>query len=225
MTTASTSSRLRRSGLAALATALLAVAGCGGDPEPLEGLTPVQRDQLTTAWTAHIAATDATKLPDDERNARAAALYTACAPLDPTNPFLAAIAASCGPTAVSQKLSVVLPTRCSKPAAICVRALDRIAEATDQIAVLVEKIGTESARVIEDPACRRQFTTTEARTKAYGDLAAAYRIVALGVEQKDEDIAALGQRRIDDATAASKAPGTAAERTAAFRAACGIDER
>ena len=67
------------------------------------------------------------------------------------------------------------------------------------------------------------FTIVFARIlgdSGYGDLAAAYRVVALGVEQKQKDIASLGQRKIDDAKAAINPKGTITQRTAAFRAGC-----
>ena len=224
MTTAREGARRTLAVLVATAACATGAAGCGSEAPPLEGITPVQRGQLVAAWTARIAATDGTAIAPEDRNARVTALYEACRPLDPTNPFLAAVAATCGPTAVREKLDVVLPARCSKPAAICVRALDRIAEATDGLSTTVVKVGEEARRVIADPECRAQFVEDEPRTKALGELASSYRMIALGVEQRDEDITALGQRRVAENTALIRAKGTAAQRTATFRTACGLGE-
>lgn len=219
VSTARASSRGRLAVAVPAAIAALALAGCGSPP-PLETLSTTQRDQLDQAWTARISATDTADITGDARNERAKALYAACKGLDPTSELLSAVAALCGPTSSNQKLTTLLPDRCSSPAAICVRALDRIAAATEQEGQLLQKVGEEAKKVISDPTCLRQLTTTEAQVGGYGDLAAAYRVVALGVEQKDEDIAALGQRKIDDAKAFIAPKGTIAQRTAAFRADC-----
>lgn len=214
--------RLRRVARAGASVAVLAttLAGCGGTPAPLDALTEVQRTQLGAAWTARIIATDTANIAADERGVRAKALYGACKPLDPANPLLAAIAASCGPTASFQKLDALLPDRCGKPTAACVRALDRIAAATEQTAAALAKVDTEVKLVTKDPDCLKQLTTTELQSQGYGDLTQAYRVVALGVERKDKDIAGLGQRQIDDAKALVAPSGSVGQRTSAFRSAC-----
>jgi hypothetical protein len=214
-----TAARRRIAAALLTATVSFTAAGCGSTP-PLENLSTTQRDQLDQAWTARISATDTAEITGAARNERAKALYAACKGLDPTSELLAAVAALCGPTSSNQKLTTLLPDRCSKPAAICVRALDRIAAATEQEGQLLQKVSEEAKKVISDPTCLRQLTIADAQVDGYGDLAAAYRVVALGVEQKDEEIAALGQRKIDDAKAFIAPKGTIATRTAAFRADC-----
>ncbi len=199
--------------------AATAVASCGSPP-PLEGLSPVQRDQLDAAWTARISATDTAAITGDARNERSKALYAACKPLDVTNPLLKAVSVLCGPTSSNQKLAVLLPERCAKPSAKCVRALDRIAAAAEQEGQALATVTAEAKKVIQEPACLAQLTTTPAQVAGYGDLAAAYRVVALGVEQDQEDIARLGQRKIDDAKAVINPKGTITQRTASFRADC-----
>lgn len=207
---------------ALLGVALLGLAACG-DPAPLEGALPEgQRAQLDAAWVARINATDPADLPVDERNARVTALYKACEGLDRTSPLLKSVSDACQPVAVAAKLGAVLPERCAKPAAVCVRALDRIADTTEQLGAASASLAT-AAKQIDDPECQEQLTASTLQIQAYGDLAAAYRVLALGIEQGDEDIAALGQRRIDDANAVLNQAGTPAERTAAFREACGLE--
>lgn len=210
----------RRVPVALLTLAAAGLVGGCGSPPALDALTPPQRDQLDAAWTARISATDTANITTDARTVRAKALYAACKPLDGTNPLLAAVAALCGPTSSYQKLSVLLPERCARPAKICVRALDRIASATEQEGQALERVTAEAKRVVKDPDCLAQLTTNEAQLGGYGDLAAAYRVVALGVEQEQKDIADLGQRKIDDAKAAITPKGTIAVRTASFRTDC-----
>lgn len=213
-----TSTRRPAGALLALAAAT-AVAGCGSPP-PLERLTEVQRDLLDAAWTARISATDTADISTDARNERAKALYAACKPLDPTDPLLAAVAALCGPTASRQKLTVLLPARCERPAAICVRALDRLAASAEQEGQQLANVAAAAKPMIADPKCLAQLTTSPAQIDGYGRLASAYRVVALGVEQKQEDIADLGTRKIADAEAEIAPKGTIQQRTASFRADC-----
>lgn len=196
--------------------------GCGGS-SALSSLSDAQREQLATAWTARIAATDAAPIPVEERNARVSALYKACAALDQSSPLTAAVSGSCQPTAVAAKLAAVLPERCARPTAACVRAADRLADVTEQRATSIDGLSNAATSAIDDPACRAEFAVTEDQLKALADLSQAYRILATGAEQDDEDIAGLGQRRIDDALAVLAPKGSVAERTSRFREACGID--
>jgi hypothetical protein len=198
------------------------LSGCGGS-SPLGSMSDAQRDQLAAAWTARIAATDGAAIPVEERNARVTALYKACAGLDQSNPLTAAVAGSCQPTAIATKLNAVLPDRCKRPTASCVRAADRLASVTEQRATAVEGLSNAASSAIEDRACRAEFAVTGGQLEAYADLAQAYRILATGAEQKDTDIAGLGQRRVDDSLAVLAPKGTVAERTARFREVCGLD--
>ncbi|MBJ7470387.1 MAG: hypothetical protein JHD16_03765 [Solirubrobacteraceae bacterium] len=213
--------RLRMLAAATLLTASASLAACS-DPGPLDDFGDAQRSQLESAWVAGINATDTAPIPVDQRNARVTALYKACEPLDQATPLLAAVAATCAPTAVAAKLSAVLPERCAKPSTACVRALDRIAQTTEELATASAALSTASASAVPAGACRTELSWTQPQLKAYGDLAQAYRVLALGVERRDEEISALGQRRIDDARAMITPPGTVAERTARFREACGL---
>lgn len=211
------------------ATVILVVAaggalltGCGGS-SPLGNLSDAQRDQLAAAWTARIAATDGQAIPVEERNARVTALYKACAGLDQSNPLTAAVAGSCQPTAIATKLNAVLPERCERPTASCVRAADRLASVTEQRAQAVDGLSNAATAAIEDRACRAEFAVTGGQLEAFADLAQAYRILATGAEQRDTDIAGLGQRRVDDSLQVLAPKGTVEERTARFREACGVD--
>lgn len=210
-------------GLIALAatTALLGVSACG-DPAPLDGIPEAQRSQLDAAWSARISATDTAAIPLDQRNARVTALYKACEGLDRSTPLLGAVGNVCQPTAISAKLSAVLPERCAKPSAPCVRALDRIADTTEELAAAASALAQAAETSIADPSCRAEFAATTPQLAAYDDLAKAYRVLALGIEQDDEDIAGLGQRRIDDARAQIGPTGRVDERTRRFREACGL---
>ena len=213
---------LRRSAAGALAAAFLALAACG-DPAPLEGLSDVQQGQLATAWKARISATDSAAIPPDQRGARVTAFYKACEPLDPASPLLVAVKASCQPAAIDAKLASVLPDRCAKPSASCVRALDRIAQNTESLATTTAALSEAATTAIKDPECRAEFTSTSEQLKAYGDLAQAYRVMALGVERADADITSLGQRRIDAAKVLLTPKGRVDERWGRFRSACGIE--
>ena len=217
-------SAVRRTARALVAVAALAtIAGCG-DPGPLDSLSDAQQDQLAAAWTARINATDAAAIPLDERNARVKTLYTSCAGLDRSSPLLAALSDSCQPVAIGTKLEAVLPERCAKPSTPCVRALDRIAQTTEQIATATSALSAAAKTAIADPSCQAEFAANETQLKAYGDLAEAYRVLALGVERRDEDISALGQRRIDDARALITPKGRVDERLLRFRKACGLGD-
>lgn len=205
-----------------VAASLGAASGCG-DPAPLESLSDVQRDQLAAAWTAQINATDTAAVPLDQRNARVKALYTSCAPLEQSVPLLASVAAACQPVAIGAKLSSVLPERCAKPSTSCVRALYRIADTTEEIATAAAGLTAAANTATTDAACRAEFSASETQLKAYGDLAEAYRVLALGVERRDEDISGLGQRRVDDARAKVAPTGSVDQRTARFLEACGLN--
>ncbi len=220
--TAARGRAVRAAIVATLAAASLTGLAACGDPAPLEGLTDAQRDQLATAWTARISATDAAAIPLDQRSARVTALYKACEPLDGPQPLLAAVKASCQPAAIDAKLASVLPDRCAKPSASCVRALDRIAQNAEGLAAATAALSEAAKNTITDPACQAEFATPEQGLAAYGDLAQAYRVMALGVERADADITSLGQRRIDDAKAAIAPKGRVDERTLRFREACGL---
>lgn len=215
---------MKRVGLAValVVAAGLTVVGCGGS-SALSGLSDEQREQLAAAWTARIAATDPAPVPVEERNARVKALYTACEALDASAPLNAAVKGSCQPTAIATKLAAVIPERCKRPTASCVRALDRVAATVEQQATAVDGLSNAASAAIEDPECKAQFVTSPVQLEGYEDLAQAYRIWATGVEQRDDDITGLGQRRVEDARALIGPPGTAAERTATFREVCGLD--
>jgi hypothetical protein len=207
-----------------LITALGAGLSACGSKAPLDGMPEAHLTQLDAVWTARIEATDSAPISVAYRNARVTKLYTACKPLDLTSALLNAISQTCAPTQITEKLGAVLPQRCASPAAICSRALDRIAQATDALQDHLKNLNTQAKGVITDPACLAEFTTNDLKLGAYGDLSSAYRVLALGVERKDKDITALGQHRIDDAelVLADKRPVKA--QVSAFRKACGIDE-
>lgn len=198
------------------------LSGCG-DESPLSSLSDPQRDQLQAAWTARIAATDTAPIPVDERNARVTALYKACASLDQSSPLLAAVHGTCQPTAIATKLRAVLPERCQRPTASCIRGADRLADVTEQEATAIAGLQNAASTSIDDPACRAQLAATGGQLEAYDDLAQAYRILATGVEQRDADITGLGQRRVDAALTQIQPKGTVVERTTTFRDACGLE--
>ena len=117
------------------------------------------------------------------------------------------------------RTALTLPALTTTPREMA-RALDRVAAATEQEGGALAKVTAEARKVVTDAACLTRISTSETIIDGYGDLAAAYRVVALGVEQKDEDIADLGRRKVEDAQTFIEPKGSIAQRTAAFRADC-----
>ena len=210
-------------------TALLATAMVGaaplaacGEPAPLESLTEQQRTQFAAAWTARIDATDPAVVPPEQRSARVTALYQRCEALDRTSALLETLSEACRPLAASTKLAALIPERCAKPTAQCTRALDRMSESTREISGKIGALDAMIERTIPDGACRQELDLTQAQITSYDGLSQAYEVWALGIERRDDDIAALGRRRADDARALMTRRGTAAEQTERFRTACDL---
>lgn len=209
--------------LASAALATVALSGCGG-PEPLAKFTPTQQSQFDAAWTAVINATDTADLTELDRASRAKTLYAACKPLDRSNALLSALADACRPLYVSKKLDAILPTRCASPSAVCMRSLDRAQSTITVLATQLANVNAQAKLLITQPKCLAEVITTPARIDAYGKLAAAYGVMSLGVQRKDEDITTLGQHQIDDANTVIADNRGAAQRMAAFRTECGIKQ-
>lgn len=212
-------------GRALVAAALCAVvtSGCGGDPEPLaDSLTPVQIAGLDRAWSQRITALSA---PADTATAAASDLYRACAAMELSSTFLQAMKTTCAPTAVSVKLAVVIPERCERPTRRCINALDRAKAANDTMTDALLQLSESAKTISSDERCLAQFTVDPVQEQRYRDLSAAFDALALGAERRDDDIMALGRRRIEEAQAAIKSRLSTPEQIARFRQACGIDDR
>lgn len=209
--------------LAALLAGALTLGACAGEA-PLDGsLTEPQQEALATSWSQRIEVVAAPALDPEKIAARARGLNEACRALDTEQPFLAAVKATCGPTAVHAKLGAVLPERCVTPAAICVRAVERIKGANDQVIEALKSLTVAAQQVTDDPACRAEFVTTAAQLEGYQERSRAYGILALGAARKDPEIMQLGRNRIADAGVMLARSGDARQQRQAFLDACQLD--
>ena len=214
--------RAVRAFLLPVAALCAALAGCGGSPPALEGsLNDAQIAGLDRAWSQRITAVSA---PASSALEESSALYKACAAMEQGSTFLQAVHATCAPTSVAVKLAAVLPSRCAKPTQQCVRALDRAKSANDTLLAALLQLSDTVKTATDDRACRTEFTTDGSRAQAYRDLSAAYDALALGVERRDKDITALGQRRVEEAQAAIVSKLTTREQIDRFHQACGIGQ-
>lgn len=215
--------RARRTALAAAAASTLVLSACGG-PKPLAKLTTGQQSQLDMAWTAVINATDTADLSELDRASRARTLYSACSPLDKSNALLAALSDACSSLYVTKKLDAVIPTKCARATAVCMRALDRSQTETSALSKALANLNTQAARVVTDAKCLAQLTTSAPQVEAWAKLSNAYSVYSLGVQQKATDIQALGKRQVAEQKALTGDPRTAAERMGTFRSACDLNE-